>query len=82
MTINLRNTRKALGLTQAQLADALGIDQAEVSRFETGRRSIDTRTALAVEALALRMSKGGQGVAPAACAANADGSLKVPARAA
>ena len=31
--------RKAKGLTQAQLADAMGVDQAVISRWESGKVS-------------------------------------------
>lgn len=34
---NLRNLRMSRGLTQKQLADALGIDRTAVAKYETGR---------------------------------------------
>jgi transcriptional regulator with XRE-family HTH domain len=50
---NIRNIRIRLRLTQAQLAEKLGITQASVSRLETGQ-PIDKRTTLALEALLLK----------------------------
>ena len=35
---NLERLRKAAGLTQAQLAELVGVDQATVSRWESGER--------------------------------------------
>jgi transcriptional regulator with XRE-family HTH domain len=35
--INIKALRKRLRVTQQQLADRLGVDQATVSRLETGR---------------------------------------------
>jgi transcriptional regulator with XRE-family HTH domain len=35
--IDVRDLRRRLGLTQAQLADRLGTDQSTVSRLETGQ---------------------------------------------
>jgi transcriptional regulator with XRE-family HTH domain len=43
--------RKELNLTQAQLAEKLGVHQTTVSRFETGELPLDKRTRLALEAL-------------------------------
>ena len=37
---NIRARRKALGLTQAQLAGRLGIPQSCISRIERGRRDL------------------------------------------
>jgi transcriptional regulator with XRE-family HTH domain len=47
----LRATRDTLGLSQAELADALGITQASVSRMEAGEQPVTRRTRLQVEAL-------------------------------
>ncbi len=60
----IRQTRKELGATQAQLADMLGINQSTVSRMESGTLEVDPRTALALEALKARAS-----AAPAQAAA-------------
>ena len=43
--------RKELKLSQAELADKLGVHQSTVSRFETGDLSLDKRTELALLAL-------------------------------
>lgn len=43
--------RKDLGLSQAELAEKLGVNQATVSRFENGKLIPDKRTILAVQAL-------------------------------
>ena len=50
----IRQTRKALGATQAELAALLGISQSTVSRLESGALDVDPRTVLALEALAAR----------------------------
>lgn len=47
----LRRIRKALGLTQSEFADRLGLHQSTVSKFETGELPIDKRTLLAAQAL-------------------------------
>jgi transcriptional regulator with XRE-family HTH domain len=38
--VNIRETRKKIGLTQVQLSEATGIDQASISRMENGRQGI------------------------------------------
>jgi transcriptional regulator with XRE-family HTH domain len=38
MSDHLRKAREALGLTQAQVAEAIGRDQPAVSRYERGAR--------------------------------------------
>jgi predicted transcriptional regulator len=53
--------RERLGITQAELADLLGVDQAKISRIEkveAGGGEADPRTILAVEALVARKSAG------------------------
>jgi len=49
---NLRRLRDARRLTQADVAEALGINQAEYSRIEKGRRRIGTHLAKLAEFLA------------------------------
>jgi putative transcriptional regulator len=39
--VRLREVRKARGLTQVQLAQRTGLDQATISRIERGRGGID-----------------------------------------
>lgn len=51
---DIREIRRDLGLTQAELASKLGLHQATISRFETGDMPVDERTRLALEALASR----------------------------
>lgn len=48
---NLRTARATLGLTQARLAERLGIDGPRLSKMETGTDPVDARTDLAVRAL-------------------------------
>lgn len=50
----ITDARKALGMSQVELADALGVNQATVSRFETGDLEPNARTILAIEALLQR----------------------------
>ncbi|HEX8473220.1 MAG TPA: helix-turn-helix transcriptional regulator [Pyrinomonadaceae bacterium] len=50
----LRTRRVALGLSQAKLAERLGVDTMTVSRWERGVRSIPTYIALALEAIEMR----------------------------
>jgi DNA-binding XRE family transcriptional regulator len=47
----IRAARVALGLTQAKLAERLGIDGPKLSKMETGAEAVDPRTDLAVRAL-------------------------------
>jgi DNA-binding transcriptional regulator YiaG len=47
----MRTIRFALNLSQAELAEKLGIHQTAVSRFESGNLAMDRRTELAMEAL-------------------------------
>jgi transcriptional regulator with XRE-family HTH domain len=48
---NIRDIRRALGLSQAEMADRLGLHQSAISRLERGRRELDKRTILAAQAL-------------------------------
>jgi DNA-binding transcriptional regulator YiaG len=49
-----KRIRKRMRLTQAELARALGVSRAAVSRWESGERSIDSVLVLALEHLAER----------------------------
>ena len=51
---SFRETRRTLGLSQADLASKLGVHQTTVSRFETGDLPVDERTMLALDALMFR----------------------------
>jgi transcriptional regulator with XRE-family HTH domain len=57
---DFRKARRKMGLTQAGLARALGVSRAAVSRWESGKRSIDSVLALAMDCLAERMAKKGR----------------------
>jgi transcriptional regulator with XRE-family HTH domain len=52
--MDIRETRKALGLSQAALAQKLGLTQGTVSRFEAGVLPLDERTKLAIDALKMK----------------------------
>jgi transcriptional regulator with XRE-family HTH domain len=45
MRTDIRKARLAKGLTQAQLAELIGKDQAAISRYESGCLAIDVPTA-------------------------------------
>lgn len=47
----LRELRQSLGLTQTQLAEALGISRPSIARYEAGTLPIPQVVALACEAL-------------------------------
>lgn len=50
----LRNLRQERGLTQAQLAQRLGLPQSYVSKYETGERRLDfVETVFVCEALGI-----------------------------
>jgi transcriptional regulator with XRE-family HTH domain len=49
--IDIREIRRGLKLSQAELAGKLGLHQATISRFETGDLPVDRRTELALVAL-------------------------------
>jgi len=52
-----RRLRKQMRLTQADLARGLGVSRAAVSRWESGKRPIDSILALAMDCLAERKGK-------------------------
>lgn len=51
--------RKALGMTQAQLATALGVHQMTISKWERGKTRIPGHVALALDALAAQRQNTG-----------------------
>jgi transcriptional regulator with XRE-family HTH domain len=55
--VDIRAIRADLKLSQAELADKLGLHQTTISRFETGDLPIDKRTELAVLALQSDLKK-------------------------
>jgi transcriptional regulator with XRE-family HTH domain len=52
--MDIQKTRKALGLTQSQLGEQLGIHGSMVSKMESGHMIVGLRTILALEALATK----------------------------
>ncbi len=48
---NIADIRRALGISQAEMAERLGLSQSSISRFETGELTLDKRTLLAARAL-------------------------------
>lgn len=48
---SILDIRKALGLSQAEMAERLGLNQSTISRFERGELAPDKRTILAAQAL-------------------------------
>jgi predicted transcriptional regulator len=48
---DIRTIRRELGMTQTELAEALGVSQGTVSRMEAGDIPVNKRTALALRAL-------------------------------
>ncbi len=53
----LRRARKRLGMTQAELAEALGMQRNSIARMENGRQPVMRTTELGVKYLLLSMSK-------------------------
>lgn len=64
---SIQDIRIALSLTQAEMADALGLHQSTISRFELGILPLDKRTLLAAKALL--DAKQSQGAKPKGIAA-------------
>ena len=56
----LRRARKALGMTQRELAEALGLNKNTVARAERGEIPIPTITELATRYLSLMQTKKGR----------------------
>lgn len=56
---NIQTIRKALGLSQSEMADRLGLHQSTISRFENGDLPLDKRTLLAAQLL-LTQAQGGE----------------------
>jgi transcriptional regulator with XRE-family HTH domain len=57
MTPNeLKRRRQKLGLSQAKLAQMMGVDQMTISRWERGIHPIPLYISLAVEALEVRLN--------------------------
>lgn len=48
---DIQTIRKALGLSQAEMANRLGLHQTTISRFERGELPLDKRTLLAAQSL-------------------------------
>lgn len=61
----LRFLRKHLELTQAQLAQWLGVDRVTITRWETGEQRVSLAAARAVQARALLALRGISGLAEA-----------------
>lgn len=56
----MKRTRQALGLTQAELAEILGLNRVTISSYESGKLVPTLRTVLALEALTYRAEKAAQ----------------------
>jgi transcriptional regulator with XRE-family HTH domain len=54
----LKRARKQLGMTQRQLAEALGMQRVSIARMEIGLQPIMTTTELAVKYLVSKTRKG------------------------
>ena len=55
--MDIREARKALNLTQAELAEMLGVDHSAISRYETGAVTPDKRTLIALAAIFAQAAK-------------------------
>ena len=54
---DLRKARRALGLSQVALAEALGLSRSAIQHMESGIRPIERRTVLAIRWLLDRREK-------------------------
>lgn len=52
--MDMKDLRRRLSLSQADLAAKLGLTQGTISRFERGDLELDQRTILALEAIAMK----------------------------
>lgn len=52
--MNIKLKREALGMTQAELAEALGITRNALALMERGERPVVKRTELAIECLVMK----------------------------
>lgn len=52
INMDIRSFRKSRNLSQAALAEKLGVTQSTISRFENGELPLDARTKLALDAIA------------------------------
>lgn len=55
--IDIRKARKRLHMTQAQLADALGMKKNSIARMERGERPVMPVTELAIKYLFVKMTR-------------------------
>jgi transcriptional regulator with XRE-family HTH domain len=56
MSEEVKRIRGAMGLTQQELADLLGVTQATVSRWEASKLPVDQRTLIALKALQVQQA--------------------------
>lgn len=49
VALNLRGLRNREGITQAQLGQALGVEQSNISKMERGKRQVGVRIAKRIE---------------------------------
>jgi transcriptional regulator with XRE-family HTH domain len=55
---DIQTIRKALGLSQSEMAERLGLNQSTISRFERGDLPLDKRTLLAAQLLLTQAQEG------------------------
>lgn len=58
LRMDIKQTRKAMGLNQIDLAEKLGISASLLCRLESGDQPVTLRTLLAMEALVARAERG------------------------